>query len=239
MKANQSAARKQADPPSLDLERAQRAETLGDQACRSLRAALRQGALLPGQRLTTRGIATTLGISPTPAREALSRLVAERVLELDSDRTVRVPVLTRAGYAELCVIRLELEGLAARLACRRIMPAQLAHLESLYAAHRDAWEQRDTRRSLQLNEDFHFTIYAASGMPALLQILETLWLQVGPSMNLLFPASYDLDWQGGENHRQMLDAIRRGDARALVQAVRRDLTDGRARLDRVLPESSN
>lgn len=213
----------------------QRGETLGDQVCASLRTALRRGMLRPGERLTTREIAGTLGVSLTPAREALNRLVAEGVLEQGPNRTVVVPSLTRARYAELCLIRLELEGLAARHACARLhAAAPLRRLEKLYAEHEQAFRGKDAKRSLQLNEDFHFTIYAAAGLPALLQILETLWLKVGPSMNLLFPRSFAEEWQGGRNHRAMLDAIRAGDAEGLAAAVRQDLEDGRVRLEQVL-----
>jgi DNA-binding GntR family transcriptional regulator len=215
---------------------AQRGQTLGDQACRELRAALRQGMLAPGERLTTRSIAGLLGISVTPAREALNRLVAERLLEYGDRRTAVVPILTRARYAELCLIRLELEGLAARQACGRISPSARTHLDELFEAHEAAYAARDAKRSLQFNEDFHFTIYAAADMPALLQMLETLWLQVGPSMNLLFPSAFDLGWTGGRNHRRMLEAIDRGDGEMLVAAVRQDLEEGRTRLERILPE---
>ncbi len=215
-----------------------RQETLGDQAYRSLRMALRRGMLAPGERLTTRELAATLGISLTPAREALNRLVAERLLEQGPGRTAIVPILTRGRYEELCLIRLELEGLAAREGCARLGAADLARLEALYAAHEAAYHQRNTKEALRHNEDFHFTIYGAARMPTLLQMLETLWLQVGPSMNLLLPVSYQHGWPGGEHHRAMLAAIRGKDAEALVRAVRGDLEDGRKWLATLLPEQA-
>ncbi len=218
------------------LQAVWRSDTLGDQACRSLRTALRRGLLSPGERLTTREIAATLGISLTPAREALNRLVAERVLAQGPGRTAIVPVLTRSRYDELCVIRLTLEGLAAEAGCRKVTAQQYARLQALYEAHGDAYRRRVTKEVLRLNEDFHFTIYGAAAMPSLLQILETLWLQVGPSMNLLFPAYYDAGWKGGAHHTDMLAAIRRRDPKSLVRAVQEDLQDGRRLLVELLPE---
>ena len=76
--------------------------------------------------------------------------------------------------------------------------------------------------------------YAAAGMPTLLQMIESLWLQTGPTMRLLYPASFDTGWIGQRNHTAMLDAITAGDAEALVAAVRQDLLDGLARLERSL-----
>jgi DNA-binding GntR family transcriptional regulator len=222
-------------PDDAPLVPLQRGDTLGDQACRSLRAALRRGALAPGERLTTRRIATTLGVSLTPAREALNRLVAERVLEQRDDRTIVVPELTRTRYRELQLIRLELESLAARLGCAALAaPAPLARLRALYDAQRAAFLARDPTGTLELNVDFHFTIYAAAGMPTLLQMIESLWLQAGPTMRLLYPASFNAGWIGQRNHIAMLNAITEGDAEALVAAIRQDLHDGRARLEQSL-----
>ncbi len=220
----------------LKLGGVSRALPLGDQAADSLRTALRRGALLPGQRLTTRDVAATLEVSFTPAREALNRLVAERVLQLTPDRVAVVPVLTRARYRELCAIRLNLEGMAARAACRRMTEKTIAHLERLYATHAQAYAARDAKTSLRCNGDFHFTIYAQANMPALLQMLETLWLQVGPSMNFLFTAAYDEAWTAGRNHRAMLEAVHSGDAAGLARAVRRDLLDGSQRLSALLSD---
>lgn len=222
-------------PDAFPLTPVRRADTLGDQACRSLRAALRRGALAPGEKLATRRIAATLGVSLTPAREALNRLVAERVLEQRDDRTIAVPELTLARYHELVLIRLELETLAARLACSALAaPAPLARLRALYDAQDTAFVARDVTGTLQLNADFHFTIYAAAGMPTLLQMIESLWLQAGPTIRLLYPASFAAGWIGQRNHATMLNAIVAGDAEALMAGVRQDLHDGQTRLERLL-----
>ena len=227
-----------ARPPisALKLAKVHRAESLGDQAVANLRGALRRGALLPGQRLTVREIADTLDVSLTPAREALNRLLAEGVLDQTPDRIAVVPLLTKEHYREICGIRLNLEAMAAREGCRKLTTADRNHLEKLYEQHSLAYRACDAKTSLRFNEEFHFTIYRACGMPTLMQMLETLWLRVGPSMNLLFTASHDPDWTGGTHHRAMLDAIAAGDASALVRAVRRDLIDGRARLMPHLPD---
>ena len=225
-----------APAPVLNLAKVSRVESLGDQAVASLRSALRRGALLPGQRLTLREVADTLDISLTPAREALNRLLAEGVLDQTPDRVAVVPLLTKQHYKEICTIRFNLEGLAAEEGSARLTKVDRAHLEWLYEQHSAAYRACDAKTSLRLNEEFHFTIYRACAMPTLLQMLETMWLRVGPSMNLLFTVSYDPGWTGGTHHRAMLDAIAADDAQALASAVRRDLTDGRARLMPHLPD---
>ncbi len=72
-------------------------------------------------KVSLRGIATMLGTSMQPVREAVGRLVAASALEMTTSRTIRVPVLSRAQAEELWAMRLLLEGeAAARFAERRV-----------------------------------------------------------------------------------------------------------------------
>lgn len=230
-------ARLPVDPSAglVDLGTIARPAPLGAQASEMLRNALRRGTLRPGQRLTTRDVAATLSISPTPAREAITRLVAEGVLDLGPDRTAVVPVLTRARYDELFLIRSELEALAGRLACGRVEADRLARLEAIYDTHAAAIRAEDGSGALAANATFHATLYAACGLPTLIQMIDSLWLQVGPSLNLLFSGSTQAPWIGATTHRAMIRAIRNGDAEAMGAAIRQDLDEGRARLLPLLP----
>ena len=163
------------------------AATLREQAYASLREALTVGKFMPGQKLTIRSIAGALGVSLTPVREALRRLVAEGAFEMRPNRSVRVPVMTRAKVLELRDIRLALEGLAAERAAERITSARLDALRQIaleLAAARDRGDIETDRAKIR---EFHFTLYAAAEMPSLVHIIATIWLQTGPYMNLLFP----------------------------------------------------
>src|SRR5215207_4289115 len=77
----------------------------------SLREALTTGRFAPGQKLTFRFIASALGVSLTPVREALRRLVAEGAFEMQPNRSVRLPLMTRAKVLELRDIRVAVESL--------------------------------------------------------------------------------------------------------------------------------
>ena len=61
---------------------------------RSLRQQVMHGELDPGQSLTLRGLGKTYGVSMTPAREAVRRLVAEGALTLSSSGRISTPELT-------------------------------------------------------------------------------------------------------------------------------------------------
>ncbi len=210
-----------------------RADTLSDQAYQRLHRALMTGGLLPEQVLTVRGLAEAYGVSLTPVREAIQRLVAERALVVENGRTIRVPRLDVETYREILKIRLELEPMAARDAAVHMDNAGMDRVEALAQLHRDAIVARDAHRTLAANTDFHISIYRASRQPILTGLIESLWLRVGPTLNLLFP-TYCGSLTGVEMHAQAVEALRRRDGEALAHAIREDLTHGSRFLVRLL-----
>ena len=102
------------------------AQTVGRQVHAGLREWLISGALSPGDKLWLRTVGERLGVSMTPVREAVSRLVADAALEVLPNRAVRVPVLSLAKFEELTAIRLAIEGFAAERAAVMRSPRQLA-----------------------------------------------------------------------------------------------------------------
>src|ERR1700753_765261 len=74
------------------------------------------GRITPGITLSTRGLAQELGVSQMPVREALSRLSAERAIEIRSKRRITVPSMTSGRFDDLLRCRLLLEPEAARQA---------------------------------------------------------------------------------------------------------------------------
>lgn len=215
--------------PALELVPVTRVDTLGDQAYGRIREAIASGAMPPGQRLTVRGLVDALGIGFTPAREALNRLAAEGALQPGPHRTLTVPALTLRRYEEMLAIRRELEPLAAVASLPHLAPADVDGMQAIQQRLLAAMKRRDYATVLASNRDFHFALYRRADMPTLLAILESLWLQVGPTLRHLHPG-YARDWKGGENHAAILDAVRSRDARRLAAAIRKDLDDGRGPL---------
>lgn len=214
---------------SRGLKPVDRPDSLTELAYTRLRQALMTGVFMPGQRLTARTTAAALGMSMTPLREAMGRLVAERGLAVDSARTVIVPVLTPARVEELTEIRISLEGLAAERGAPRLTAADLERLETLQLEMVAAREREEVKKALQGNEAFHFTLYEASGMEDLISIIRTLWVQIGPSMNLLHPRRRKLRL-GMRYHTDAIAAARRHDAQALRRAIELDIAAGAALL---------
>src|ERR1700694_3247592 len=90
-----------------------RRETLAEAAYEQVAASLMDGAYVPGDRVATRGLAAELGVSATPAREAMLRLVGEGALELRTARTIVVPALSARRLKEIYCVRYALEPMAA------------------------------------------------------------------------------------------------------------------------------
>ena len=202
-------------------------ETLGAQVLAHLRSQLITGMLSPGDKLSLRSLALQQGVSIQPVREAVARLVAERALEVTPKRSVRVPLMSLPQFRELTAIRLAIEGFAAEQAARRRGGGEGPVLRRFDAAFRRECRRRapDFDAAIRANAGLHFAAYRAAGMPALIAIIEGLWLRIGPVLNL--------DLRSGENrlasgvaarsHAAMVAAIERGDARAARAALREDI----------------
>lgn len=211
-------------------------ETLGERVTGELRALLIAGRLAPGEKLSLRRVAEALGVSMMPVREAVSRLAADKALEVLPGRAVRVPVLTLAQFRELTRIRLVVEGFAAEEATKVITDAQIAvvarHEAAFLAAARA--DPPDPAAAVGANRDLHFSLYEAAGMPSLIEMISRLWLKAGPILNLDMrhePKRLD----GGSAvvaHAQLLAALRRRDPAAARQALVEDISAAAEHIER-------
>lgn len=197
--------------------------TLNDRAYERIKEGLMAATFHPGQPLVIRTLALTYGVSTTPVREALQRLVAERLLVLLPNRSIAVPELEAAKYAEILRIRCELEGLSAELAAPRIRRPALRKLARLVGEIDAALAGRDHDAYRALNQAFHFAVYEEAGSPRLLEIIRDLWGQTGPYMKELFGApSYEA--KANEAHHAVVAALETGDAAGARRAIVEDLT---------------
>lgn len=197
------------------------ARTLRDHAWAQLREALMSGQFAPGTRMTIRGLADALGISPTPVREAVARLAAEGAIEAEPNRWMRVPPLSVARLRELKEIRLALEGLAAYHAALHRTDADRMALRAADAAIVRLRPRQQPREMIPAIRAFHFTVYGAARMPTLLQLIEGLWLRAAPAVNLLFP-DYTTT-ERGKLRAKVLAALEAGDAPAARAAMQADI----------------
>ena len=208
---------------------------LASQIFKYLSSQLMQGVLQPGQRLKIRELAKFMGTSETPVREALIQLVRDRALEMKEGYFIRVRRLRLAEYLEIRNIRLALEPLAAAQAAIRLDSVALKQLTEIHKQLVLAEKKHDYKTALQCNFDFHFGIYRASGMPQLTELLERLWVQIGPMMNFLYPHGHP-QYDGPHQHVQVLKALKAKDTSAVRHAISADLIEGGRNFVSVLEE---
>lgn len=202
--------------------------TLGTQVYDALRDLLIAGELAPGERLSLRTVAERLGTSMMPAREAVSRLVADEALEVLPNRAVRVPVITLQKFRELTRVRIAVEGFAAAEAARAVSPRDLAGIARHDAVfrHEVLSPTPDLERAMRANRDLHFAVYEAAGLPSLVAIIEGLWLRIGPVLNLDMRSSPRRLAEGGAqtHHAVLVAALAAGDAEGARAALSADIT---------------
>ncbi|WP_247998040.1 GntR family transcriptional regulator [Brucella tritici] len=202
------------------------AATIKTQVYQRLREALFMGMFSPGESLTIRNLATSLGTSPMPVREALQRLVAEHALTQMPNRTFRVTPFTSEMFRELVRIRMATEGLAASQAARRMTTETLDQLRSLNDQMIRGIQQQDPAKVMTANREFHFALYRQAEMLQLMGIINGLWLRAGPYLanahrKLADPLPFFR--AGTLFHERIIAACRAGDHHAAARAIACDI----------------
>jgi DNA-binding GntR family transcriptional regulator len=135
--------------------------TLASTVHRQLEAEIAEGRIEPGARLDEQEVAARFGVSRTPVREAFRLLAADDLVELRGRQGAAVRVIGVHTLIEMFQVMGELEGLCARLAARRLSPAQRAGIEAIHARLIDA-ASGDVDLFYDVNQAFHEAIYEAS-----------------------------------------------------------------------------
>jgi DNA-binding GntR family transcriptional regulator len=227
-KSNQIIRRSKFEPEVLE-----RPITLAEAAYERVAASLMEGGYVPGDRLVARTLAAQLGVSLTPAREAVLRLVSEGALELRNPRTIVVPTLSLQQFREIYCIRHALEPTTARIAAAQLTGEDAKALERLLERMTGHYTRGDFRQAFRSNREFHFRIYAAAGMPLVLSFIQAAWLRVGPTFRLLYP-TLAVPEDALRIHAEAISAIKAQDAIALSAAIEKDLLRGEALLSRLI-----
>jgi DNA-binding GntR family transcriptional regulator len=212
---------------------------IADQVYRRLRRAIVNGEIQPRTRLVETNIATTLGASRTPVREAISRLVSDGLVSPHSSGGVEV-VDTRLELDDIYRIREALEGCAAALAAERATDAELARLRELVAATRNA-DPSDLASRVRINTEFHERICLASRSSRLIGMVNS-YREFFIGEQALGQFTRRASVQALRDHEDILQALCDRDPRRAERLVRRHLEHSRRRIrngSRALPKGSS
>jgi DNA-binding GntR family transcriptional regulator len=172
----------------------------------SLRQAIIDGQLGPGESLRQENLAQHYAVSRIPVREALRQLESEGWIVLERNHGARVSPLSVEEVREIYEIRASLEITALRLAAPHHTPQSLKRAAEVLRVSRS---ERDHSRYAQHNREFHLSLFAPAGRPRLLAMIDTLHSQGERYLRLkLDMPAYK--HQSDDEHEEILKALRAG-----------------------------
>lgn len=187
----------------------------------TLRDAILEGRLRPGERVSDARIATEMGISRAPVREAIRHLAVRGLLSEEPRRGSFVARLTRSAVREVYDCRRALEGLAARrISSSPDLVSHVAALQELVGVMEHAAASHQHVRMADADHRFHLTLCELTGNSWLIR----LYAQIADQSRLMQAldtfAHANVDTRDlVMRHQPIVDAVASGDARAAEQAV--------------------
>ena len=186
-----------------------------------LRDRILLGKFVPGQPLTIMGLAGDLSVGMTPVREALRRLAAEKAVTMLANRRIVVPERSIEDIEDIYFLRFTVESELAARAAKCISSKQLDALVKIDASIDLTLEQGDVEAYLEGNNQFHFMIYESANAPLLFHVAQSLWIQIGPSLRIVFGRFGTANLP--DKHSEVLSALGAADSAAAALAMRGDL----------------
>ena len=185
----------------------------------SLRAAILRGELKSKQPLRQDEIAVSFGVSKIPVREALFQLKAEGLVTFSPNRGATVSELSPTEVDEIYTMRIALETVALRRAIPHLTIANLAQAEEILTI---IDQEQNLARWGELNWEFHTTLYDPANLPRLLEWVKILHLNVARYL-VIYLAGLDYRGSSQREHREILEACRRGQIEVATTALEHHL----------------
>jgi DNA-binding GntR family transcriptional regulator len=191
-------------------------------AYKELKRIILENEISPGAKLNEAELATALGVSRTPVREAINRLEKEGLVEIIPQRGAFVVRFSERDIYEFFLIRENLEGLAACLAAEKINERDLARLEACVEGFSEPYTEKDIRRYAGEDFKFHQTIINLSGAQRLINLISTLYDYIQAfrltTLGLSNRMKTSLD-----NHRLLIEALRERNPEKAERRMRQHL----------------
>lgn len=193
-----------------------RPATLTENAYHQLRSTILDGGFKAGSVTSIVSLASILGMSRSPVRAAVERLVSEGLLSATSGG-VLVATLNRHELMDALAVRAPLEGLAARMAAPQFDEESLGHLGEVHARFVAAVDDDDPIAARKVDLEFHQRIQSLCGNGCLIDMLERVQARV-------IVATYSTAWSTNQRvavaeHELILSALKSRDGVAAERAA--------------------
>ena len=191
-------------------------ESASEVASRALFDAIVEGAIPPGAPLRLKELSEQLGVSMMPIREAINRLAALDLVEIEPRRGARVREMSLSDLQETYFARIHMEAIAVWEAAQNFSSANAADAAAALAARETAAAAGDRVAARDAHERFHFAIYEASQRTWLVRSLLPAWRN---AERYRIDAMRHVETQASRDHEhsQLLSALIQHDG---IEAVR-------------------
>ncbi|MFZ5985843.1 MAG: GntR family transcriptional regulator [Bacillota bacterium] len=164
------------------------------------------GVYKPGDSLTEKKLCDELGVSRTPIREAIRQLELEGLVQSTPNKGAVVTGISAKDIEEIFIIRMMIEGLAARWAAENITPDELEELKEAVDLEEFYTMKNDTEHLLKFDSRFHEIIFKASKSKPLMHVLRTFHHYVQRARNASFESPGRAE-KVLKEHKAILEAI--------------------------------
>jgi DNA-binding GntR family transcriptional regulator len=212
--------------------------SLQERTYRALRKALLDGKYATAERIFENEVATMLGVSRVPVREAVRRLQQDGLIEVRPRSGIYVTSLSPEQVDDIYRIRAALEGAAAGLAAERITEAELRELGTLLAQQDEEAKREKSPRSKATRrqarvvaraDEFHRAVHRSARSPRLYELLELIYAQVMQfrGITLRMPGRVEAASHG---HHALYEALVRRDSAEAERLMREHVSSARLSL---------
>jgi len=203
-----------------------KSKSMAEVVYKTLKNAIVNGDLKPGQRLVEQKLSDRMQVSRVPVREAMKRLEQYGFVARLPVRGIIVKKVSEEDVNEAFGIRAALESYAAYQACEHANDELIASLEDIIEASYRALKKGDLEKVMDLNTRFHDMMYRAAKSDMLYKLIQTFIEYIAryrkPLLSSESNAVVSL-----EGHKAMLDAMRRGDKENVERIVKSHILQGR------------
>lgn len=193
--------------PSMRRKPLERHQTLRERILETIREAILNGTLQPGEKVSEPDLAERFGISRTPIREALRQLESEGYLEVIPRRGAIVAALSEKDVEEYYAIKSILESYAARIAAERMTAKDIERLEHLNNRLEQLAMAGDVKTFFRVHGEYHEMFVRAAGNDRLSELIGQLGLKFNrmKMAALAVPGRMEISVQ---EHKKIIEALR-------------------------------
>lgn len=210
-------------------------QPLREVVCESLREAIRNGVLKPGERIMEIQLAEELGVSRTPVREAIRKLELEGYVVMMPRRGTYVANMSIRDINEIFEIRTALESLSNGLAAEHITDEELEHLQRLLVIIGGYIKDGNIEKIVETDIEFHDLMYHAARNQRLVGIISNLRDQLTRfrTLSMSYPGRLEATL---DEHKAIVEAIANGDRKAASKAAEQHMENSEKTLLKAMDE---